>query len=292
MAHIRQSRADSGLGFQAKVLNTVQVVPSSLGSGCPETLGGARTGASGEHQYKSRILSPARENIAMWAAAHPSLSLSFSLSLALSLALSFSLSLSHTHSRTGKSFLMCAIVAALRVRHPGEGFAPPQNPKPSAPNLKKHGCIHKAAAATVADFEAWYQEQVSSGVVYDFQKELTEYCISDVKILTRSLELFRDDMKDQNSDIDPLQSIIIAGYCLSVYLILHAPTEGELDEKEASNTDQTALAVLKKTEYEDMKRGFHGGRTEVFQLYKEWTDTDIAKGIFGRYIDIVSLYPT
>jgi hypothetical protein len=32
MAHIRQSRPDSGLGFQVKVLKIFQVVPSSLGS--------------------------------------------------------------------------------------------------------------------------------------------------------------------------------------------------------------------------------------------------------------------
>ena len=32
MAHIRQSRPDSGLGFHAKVLETVQVVFSTLGS--------------------------------------------------------------------------------------------------------------------------------------------------------------------------------------------------------------------------------------------------------------------
>ena len=33
MAHIRQPRPDSGLGFLAKVLNTSQVIPTSLGSG-------------------------------------------------------------------------------------------------------------------------------------------------------------------------------------------------------------------------------------------------------------------
>jgi len=33
MAHIRQSRPDSGLGFQVKVLTTFQVDPSSRGSG-------------------------------------------------------------------------------------------------------------------------------------------------------------------------------------------------------------------------------------------------------------------
>jgi len=33
MAHIRQSRPDCGLGFQVKAPKTLQVVPSSLGSG-------------------------------------------------------------------------------------------------------------------------------------------------------------------------------------------------------------------------------------------------------------------
>jgi len=33
MAHIRQSRPDSGLGFHVKVVETFNVVPSSLGSG-------------------------------------------------------------------------------------------------------------------------------------------------------------------------------------------------------------------------------------------------------------------
>ena len=32
-AHIRQSRPDSGLGFQVKVLKLVEAVPCSLGSG-------------------------------------------------------------------------------------------------------------------------------------------------------------------------------------------------------------------------------------------------------------------
>ena len=33
MAHMRQSRPDSGLGVQVKVLEAFQVVPSLLGSG-------------------------------------------------------------------------------------------------------------------------------------------------------------------------------------------------------------------------------------------------------------------
>ena len=35
---------------------------------------------------------------------------------------------------------------------------------------------------------------------------------------------------------------------------------------------QTALTLLKQDEYDEMKKGFHGGRTEVFKQYQEWTD--------------------
>ena len=35
MAHIRQAGEDSGVGFQVRVVKSVSVVPSSLGSGCP-----------------------------------------------------------------------------------------------------------------------------------------------------------------------------------------------------------------------------------------------------------------
>ena len=36
MAHIRQPRPDSGLGFEAEVRNSFEGVPSALGRGCPE----------------------------------------------------------------------------------------------------------------------------------------------------------------------------------------------------------------------------------------------------------------
>ena len=47
MAHIRQCRPDSGLGFQVKVFKIFEVVPSSLGSGRKSVLGGM-------HAFKER----------------------------------------------------------------------------------------------------------------------------------------------------------------------------------------------------------------------------------------------
>ena len=44
MAHIRQSRPDSGLGVQVKVLETFQIVPSSLRSGLGNDLMAVKSG--------------------------------------------------------------------------------------------------------------------------------------------------------------------------------------------------------------------------------------------------------
>ena len=44
MAHVRQSRPDSGLGFQERVIEIIQGVHFSLGSGEARFVGGGRVG--------------------------------------------------------------------------------------------------------------------------------------------------------------------------------------------------------------------------------------------------------
>lgn len=154
-------------------------------------------------------------------------------------------------------------------------------------------CDEKAKCK-FCDFNRWYESQKHI-TNYNFQKELEEYCISDVDILCKSMEVFRDTMKDLCEGLDPLQCITIASYAMKVYLTLHAPSEEELDmieEEENEAKPQTAISILTKDEYETIKRGFHGGRTEVFKLYKKWSEDDVKNGKYGRYIDIKSLYPT
>ena len=41
-----------------------------------------------------------------------------------------------------------------------------------------------------AELEQWHAEQVRRGVQYDFQKELEEYCQSDVALLKKGCEEF------------------------------------------------------------------------------------------------------
>jgi hypothetical protein len=55
---------------------------------------------------------------------------------------------------------------------------------------------------------------------------------------------------------------------------------------------ENKIGILTKEEYNFCKRGFFGGRTEVFKLHKQYTMKDIENGIYGKYPDIQSLYPT
>lgn len=125
------------------------------------------------------------------------------------------------------------------------------------------------------DFNKWYETQLD--VVYDFKKELFEYCESDVDILKRSLEIYIDDAIKVN-EIHPLKCSTIASYCLRVFRTNY------MKEKE--------IAVLTKEEYDFCKRGFFGGRTEVFKMFQSWTEQDIKEGKYGKYVDIQSLYPS
>jgi len=129
------------------------------------------------------------------------------------------------------------------------------------------------------EFIKWWLEQHFKKVNYDFKKELVEYCISDVSILRKALEIYRDDAMTFNEGLDPLRSPTIASYCMKVFRTNHLK-------------DSETIAVLTKEEYTFCKSAFFGGRTNAVQLYKKWTPEDIKNGICGRYKDVQSLYPT
>lgn len=63
------------------------------------------------------------------------------------------------------------------------------------------------------DFHKWYNDQVCSRYTFDFQKELLEYCLSDVDILAQACIKFRTIFLDQ-CNVDPfLEAITIASAC-------------------------------------------------------------------------------
>ena len=116
-----------------------------------------------------------------------------------------------------------------------------------------------------------------SKMEYCFEKELREYCISDVKILKQAMEIYINAAVACDG-LNPLKSSTIASDCMKVYRTNYMPKD--------------KIAILTKEEYNFCKRGFFGGRTEVFKLHSKWDTAQVINGTYGKYVDINSLYPT
>lgn len=89
------------------------------------------------------------------------------------------------------------------------------NYKGVLPALKYFGPGHMNPKKR-AECEKWWDERYNTMEIYDFAKELREYCISDVRLLKAGcLELQR--MFIAETDIDPWKKITIASTCMDVY---------------------------------------------------------------------------
>lgn len=66
------------------------------------------------------------------------------------------------------------------------------------------------------EFLAWHKGKIESGVVFDFQKELSAYLQSDVEVLNGSLEAFSEEMVE--TGIDPVtQCVTIASTAFLIW---------------------------------------------------------------------------
>ena len=65
-------------------------------------------------------------------------------------------------------------------------------------------------------FLAWHASKKESNYVFDFNKEIIDYCRSDVDILRRCCLEFRELFHDI-TDIDPFRTLTIASACHMVY---------------------------------------------------------------------------
>ena len=81
---------------------------------------------------------------------------------------------------------------------------------------KKHYGYNQMKTQDRQKFLQWYDDCVNENYVFDFKKELIEYCRSDVDILRRCMLKFRQNFMNQEN-IDPLKYITIAGVCMAIY---------------------------------------------------------------------------
>ena len=73
-------------------------------------------------------------------------------------------------------------------------------------------------------FLKWYEERVNENYVFDFKKEILEYCHSDVDILRRGIMKLRGDFIHLEN-IDPLRYITIASVCMTIYCSNYMPNK-------------------------------------------------------------------
>ena len=81
------------------------------------------------------------------------------------------------------------------------------------------------SAKTKADLERWHAEQVRRNVVYDFAKELKEYCESDVDILQMGCEAFCEEF-EKYAGFNPFaECYTIASACNRYWRKVHMPED-------------------------------------------------------------------
>lgn len=122
------------------------------------------------------------------------------------------------------------------------------------------------------EFMEWYQKEIEKSTPYNHHQMLVKYCESDVLILAKSLELFRDAcIKDEN--FDPYSNCkTIASLSLGIFM--------------ANYMERDKLALLNDKQEEFVRAAFMGGKTGC-----HWFKYEFKEGEYGSYYDVVSLYP-
>ncbi len=126
-----------------------------------------------------------------------------------------------------------------------------------------------------SEFEIWYAQQQAQ--VYVFKTELVEYCQSDVRILAKAMEAYMIQQMTKHA-LNPWDSLTIASYAYTMYRTFYMPAE--------------MLYRLTDRESSEIRPAMHGGRTDTRCMLKEWTREQIDAGVYGKYQDVQSLYPT
>ena len=92
-------------------------------------------------------------------------------------------------------------------------------------------------------FLKWYEEPVSENCVFDFKKEILEYCRSDVDILRRGIMKLREDFINLEN-IDPLRYTTIASITMTIYRSNYMPKKTIAIVPEYAKTDNFSKMSL------------------------------------------------
>ena len=125
------------------------------------------------------------------------------------------------------------------------------------------------------EFFKWYNAKVDSGAVFDFRREMEEYCRSDVDILRRGCACFRRELKNV-SGLDPFaEACTIAQACSKVWRKNHmpedciaiVPPEGYPNQKNYSIKALRWIQSLAKKNGIEIRHALNGGEQKIHGHY-------------------------
>ncbi|VDO12277.1 unnamed protein product [Brugia timori] len=113
-------------------------------------------------------------------------------------------------------------------------------------------------------FIEWHDKKVAEGYVFDFAKELVEYCNSDVDILRRGCVDLREQFLSCEN-IDPFQYVTIASVCMAIARYKYIPlnTIAVFDTEYEDQYSKQSILWLYSLENPNIKHALNGGEVEI-----------------------------
>ncbi|KAK3931295.1 putative DNA polymerase [Frankliniella fusca] len=146
------------------------------------------------------------------------------------------------------------------------------------PLLDKHFyCVSTMNQKAVGEFNASHDEQTANGFVYNFRRELIDYCISDVTILRQACHAFRS-LFEQTAGFEPMfNCMTLSSACMAAFRrnFLKPDTIGIVPPGCYHGRGKQSHIALKWLDYESHKLG-----TLISTIY---TDREIS--VLGRRVD-------
>ena len=124
--------------------------------------------------------------------------------------------------------------------------------------LSKHYyCVSGMKARAAADFNAWYDKQIKENFIFNFRRELLEYCVSDVTILRQACQAFRQ-LFFELAGFDPMfNCITLSSACMAAYRRNFLPEEkiGIVPAGGYHGRSKQSHIALQWLDYESFKLG-------------------------------------
>jgi hypothetical protein len=129
-------------------------------------------------------------------------------------------------------------------------------PKANSKACRDDGCR--------SHFLEWHKQKRKENYLFDFKKELYDYCNSDVDILRRGcLELRNQFLEIAN--IDPFRYITIAGVCLAIYRskYIKKDTIAVVDNLKKDQYSQQSISWLNSFHNPNIKHALNNGEVKI-----------------------------